>query len=81
MRRVLPLLAALAGCAVAEPRPVYELPAPRTAAERELDLKRNLRDERTWEEQEQLMRDLKGAFGEPSHGDSLVPKPKAGSAK
>jgi hypothetical protein len=77
MRRVLPLLvAALGGCLVAEPLPVYELP-PATAVEREQDLKRNLRDGRTWEDQEQLMKDVKGAFGEPSDADSLGPKTKA----
>jgi hypothetical protein len=81
MRRVLPLLAILAGCTVAEPLPVYDLPPPRTAAERELDLKRNLREGRTWEEQEQLMKDVKGAFGQPSDADSLGPKTKASPAR
>jgi hypothetical protein len=78
MRRVLPLLVALAGCTVAEPLPVYELPPPATAQEREADLKRNLRDGRTWDEQDQLMKDVKGAFGQPSDADSLGPKTKAG---
>ena len=76
MRRVLPLLADLAGCTVAEPVPVYDLPPPRTAAE-----KRNLRDGRTWDEQEHLLKDVKGAFGEPSDADSLGPKTKASPAR
>ncbi|HKB03720.1 MAG TPA: hypothetical protein VKD90_15965 [Gemmataceae bacterium] len=78
MRRVLPLLTLLAGCVVAEPPPVYELPPPRTAWERERDLRQNLRDGRAWDEQDQLMKDVKGAFGEPSDADSLGPKTKAG---
>jgi hypothetical protein len=81
MRRVLPLLAVLAGCTVAEPLRVYDLPPPRTAAERELDLKRNLRDGRTWEEQERLLKDAKRALGEPSDADSLGPKAKASPAR
>jgi hypothetical protein len=81
MRRVLPLLVGLAGCTAPDPHVVDGPPPPLTAAERELDLKQNLRDGRSWEEQEQLMRDVKSALGAPSDADSLGPKTQASPAK
>jgi hypothetical protein len=81
MRRVLPLLLALTGCTVAEPLPVYELPPPATAAERERDLQQHLREGQTWEEQERRMKDVKDAFGQPSDADALGPKTNTSPAK
>jgi hypothetical protein len=81
MRRVLPLLLGLAGCTTPGPPPADGLPPLLTAEERELDLKRNLREGQSWEEQERLMKDVKGAFGQPSDADALGPKTKAGPGR
>ena len=73
MRRLLPTLLLFAGCAgpdgfQADPTGLS------TAERRELDLRKNLRDDRAWEEQERLMADVKAAFGAPAGGDALGPK-------
>jgi hypothetical protein len=74
MRRVLLLTAVLAGCAAPERYQAYDVPRPQTAQEREADLRGNVRDGRTWAEQERRMADLKAAFGPPSDADVLGPK-------
>ena len=73
MRRLLPTLLLAAGCAgpdgfQADP------PALSTAERRERDLRKNLGDGRSWDEQERLMADVKAAFGAPSDADALGPK-------
>jgi hypothetical protein len=77
MRYVLLATALLTGCTAPERYRAYDPPPLLTAAEREQDLKRNVRAGRSWEEQEQLMRDVKGAFGQPSDADMLGPKTTA----
>jgi hypothetical protein len=74
MRYVPLLLAALVGCAAPERYRAYDSPGYLTAEGRELDLKRNLQADRSWEDQEQLLREVKGAFGQPSDADALGPK-------
>jgi hypothetical protein len=73
MRRLLSTLVLAAGCA--SPDEFRDDPsALPTADRRELDLRKNLRDGRAWEEQERLMADVKAAFGGPSDADALGPK-------
>jgi hypothetical protein len=72
MRRLLPTLLLAAGCA--GPDEFRDDPSLSTAERRELNLRRNLRDDRSWEEQERLMADVKTAFGGPSDADALGPK-------
>jgi hypothetical protein len=63
MRRVLPFLGLLAiGCARSESFRADDEPVFKTADVRELDLKKNLREDRNWAEQEQIMGDVKAAF-------------------
>ncbi len=74
MIRFLPFLViAAVGCARPEPYHAYDLPALKTADERERDLHQNLRDDRTWEEQQQMMADVKAAFGGSSNSDAMGP--------
>lgn len=75
MSRVLPLLLILAvGCARPEPFRAYEAPKLKTAAEREQELKDNVRPDRSWADHEATMGDVKGAFGGPSDADATGPK-------
>jgi hypothetical protein len=75
MIRFLPILAigAAIGCARPEPYHAYNAPTLKTAAERELELQQNLRDDRSWDDQQRLMTDVKGAFGSPSTADVTGP--------
>jgi hypothetical protein len=74
MIRFLPfLLIPAIGCARPEPFHAYNNSALKTADERQAELQQNLRDGRSWEEQERLMADVKGAFGSPSTGDVTGP--------
>jgi len=64
MRRVLPFLGLFAiGCAGPESFRADSEAAFKTADLRELDLRKNLREGRDWAEQEQMMGDIKAAFG------------------
>jgi hypothetical protein len=72
MRRLLPILLLSTGCA--GPDAFRDDPTSLSATERrELDLQKNLRDGRSWAEQERLMGDVRGAFGGPSGADALGP--------
>jgi hypothetical protein len=74
MRRVLPLLVLVAGCV--GPNTLLDDDDPSTlsnAQRRELELKRNLRDNRSWEEHERQIAELKSNLGVPSEGDALGP--------
>jgi hypothetical protein len=74
MIRFLPLLAMAAiGCARPEPFHSNESPILKTADQRELELKQNLREDVSWSDQEQRMADAKAAFGDKSNGDSTGP--------
>ena len=72
MRRLLPTLLLAAGCAGPDGFQTDPIGLS-TAERRELDLRKNLRDDRAWDEQERLMADVKAAFGAPA-GDALGPK-------
>src|SRR5262245_58803356 len=75
MIRFLPILGigAVIGCARPEPYHDYNAPTLKTAAEREQELQQNLRDGRSWDDQQRLMADVKGAFGSPSTADVTGP--------
>jgi hypothetical protein len=77
MRHVLFLVVALAGCAAPERYRAYDVPRKLTAEEREQELQRNVRPGRSWDEQERLLSEVKGAFGQSSDADTLGPKSKA----
>ena len=63
MRCVLLFLGLFAiGCAGSESFRADSKPAFKTADLRELDLRKNLRVDRDWAEQEQMMGDIKAAF-------------------
>ena len=63
MRRVLLFLGLFAiGCAGPDSFHADKEPAFKTADLRELDLRKNLREDRDWAEQEQMMGDIKAAF-------------------
>jgi hypothetical protein len=66
-------IAAIIGCARPEPYHAYNLPTLKTADERELELRENLRDGRSWDEQQRLMSEAKGAFGSPNTADVTGP--------
>ena len=72
MRRVVSLLVLAAGCAGPDGFQV-DPSTLSTAERRELDLQRNLRAGRSWEEHERQMADAKAAFGAPSDADSVGP--------
>jgi hypothetical protein len=75
MRRVLLLLLVLGmGCASPNPFRADHEAGLATADQRELELKQNLRGDRSWKEQETLMADVKSAFGVPSDADVNGPK-------
>lgn len=64
MIRFLPfLLVGALGCARPEQYHAYDIPALKTADQREQELRENLRDGRSWDEQQQMMADVKAAFG------------------
>ncbi|HEX3152772.1 MAG TPA: hypothetical protein VHR66_32165 [Gemmataceae bacterium] len=74
MRRVLPLLVLITGCV--GPITFLDGDDPSTlsnAQRRELESKHHLRDDRSWEEQERQVAELKSALGVPSEGDALGP--------
>jgi hypothetical protein len=75
MIRFLPflLVTVAIGCARPEPFQANNSPALKTADERELELRENLRDGHSWDEQQRLMADVKGAFGSPSTADVTGP--------
>jgi hypothetical protein len=67
MRRVLLFLGLFAiGCAGPDSFRTDSEPAFKTADLRERDLRKNLREGRDWAEQEQMMADVKSAFGAAS---------------
>jgi hypothetical protein len=74
MIRFLPfLLIPAIGCARPEPFHTYNGSTLKTADERQVELQQNLRDGRSWDEQERLMADVKGVFGSPSTADVTGP--------
>lgn len=74
MIRFLPLLVLAAiGCARPEPFHANYSSTLKTADERERELRENLRDSRSWDEQQRLMADVKGVFGSPSTADATGP--------
>ena len=73
MRRFFFLLPLAAGCAAAEKFDTDTLP---TGEQREAELKRNLRSDQTWSEQEQLMLDTKSIFAAQEGADAAGPATK-----
>ena len=74
MIRFLPLLLITAiGCARPEPFHAYNGPTLKTADERASELRENMADGRSWDDQQRLMSDVKGAFGGPSMADVIGP--------
>jgi hypothetical protein len=73
MSRVLLLLPLIAGCAAPERYRAYDTSGLKTADERELELRTNLRDGVPWEEQERRIADAKVVFGVPSSSDATGP--------
>lgn len=72
MRRVLSLVVLAAGCAASADFQADPAALP-TADRRELELKSNLPDGLTWEEQERRLADVKGVFGPTSNADATGP--------
>ena len=75
MRRFRPLLLLFVlGCAAPEKYRAYSEAGQTTETRRESDLQKNLRDGRSWDEQEQILSDVRNAFGKPSNADATGPK-------
>jgi hypothetical protein len=66
-RLLVPIIVA-AGCS--SPVVVDTPPPLQTADQREVDVRRNLRADRTWAEQERLLGDVKGAFEQSRGADA-----------
>ncbi|MSR54719.1 MAG: hypothetical protein EXS09_15745 [Gemmataceae bacterium] len=72
MRRFRPLfLLFVLGCAAPEKLRAYREPNFPPA---DRDLHQNLRSERSWEEQEQMLSEVRSALGNGSNADSTGPK-------
>jgi hypothetical protein len=75
MRRVLPLVVLAAGCA--GPDQLQPDPAALPTADlRELELKRNLRDGVSWDEQERRIADAKSILTPAAGADATGPRSK-----
>jgi len=61
------LLLFVLGCAAPEKLRAYR---ETDLSPADQDLQKNLRSERSWAEQEQMLSDVKNAFGSPSNADS-----------
>ncbi|HKB03366.1 MAG TPA: hypothetical protein VKD90_14170 [Gemmataceae bacterium] len=73
MRRIRPHWLVLFAVGCSSPQPVDDPPPLLTASEREADLKKHLRGGRTWDEQEQLIGDVKRVFERSKGADAGGP--------